>query len=137
MTKEKTALHIPTAIQVCTDLKTHLGTSLGAQDMTPKMTFQLWKNALLRVPVSHGALAFCPLVLWEQARPDSADDYVPQMMSSTQWATVKISPWERINDSLSKSNRDQARCQPTAAQEIQQQQYNDGLHREQQRPHLD
>merc|ERR1712223_1760227 len=52
LTKEKTALVIPNAIQVTTDTDKHFFTSFAARDKTYMMLFKLWQNALLEQPAS-------------------------------------------------------------------------------------
>jgi len=47
LTKEKTALVIPNAIQVTTDNERLFFTSFGARDKTFLMLFRIWQNALL------------------------------------------------------------------------------------------
>lgn len=47
MTKEKTALVIPNAIQICTHTEKHFFTSFGARDKAHLMLFRVWQNALL------------------------------------------------------------------------------------------
>lgn len=48
ITKEKTALVIPNAIQVCTESgERHFFTSFGARDKTYLMLFRVWQNALM------------------------------------------------------------------------------------------
>jgi len=52
LTKEKTALVIPNAIQVTTDTDKHFFTSFAARDKSYMMLFKLWQNALLDQPAS-------------------------------------------------------------------------------------
>ena len=53
ITKEKTALVIPNAIQICTENdERHFFTSFAARDRTYMMLFKLWQNALLDQPAS-------------------------------------------------------------------------------------
>jgi len=52
MTKEKTALVIPNAVQICTGNEKHFFTSFAARDKTHMMLFRLWQNALLDSPAS-------------------------------------------------------------------------------------
>jgi len=52
MTKEKTALVIPNAVQICTDSEKLFFTSFTARDKTHMMLFRLWQNALLDSPAS-------------------------------------------------------------------------------------
>jgi hypothetical protein len=47
LTKEKTALVIPNAIQVTTNTERYFFTSFGARDKTFLMLFRIWQNALL------------------------------------------------------------------------------------------
>ena len=48
ITKEKTALVIPNAIQLCTENdERHFFTSFAARDRSYMMLFKLWQNALL------------------------------------------------------------------------------------------
>lgn len=52
MTKEKTALVIPNAVQICTDSEKLFFTSFAARDKTHMMLFRLWQNALLDSPAT-------------------------------------------------------------------------------------
>ncbi|XP_071454915.1 protein Aster-B-like [Hetaerina americana] len=53
ITKEKTALVIPNAIQVCTETgERHFFTSFGARDKTYLMLFRVWQNALMEERMS-------------------------------------------------------------------------------------
>ncbi|XP_046387385.1 protein Aster-B-like isoform X2 [Ischnura elegans] len=53
ITKEKTALVIPNAIQVCTESgERHFFTSFGARDKTYLMLFRVWQNALMEERMS-------------------------------------------------------------------------------------
>lgn len=52
MTKEKTALVIPNAVQICTGSEKLFFTSFAARDKTHMMLFRLWQNALLDSPAS-------------------------------------------------------------------------------------
>merc|ERR1719312_270770 len=52
MTKEKTALVIPNAIQICTNSEKLFFTSFAARDKTHMMLFRLWQNALLDSPAT-------------------------------------------------------------------------------------
>ena len=53
ITKEKTALVIPNAIQICTENdERHFFTSFAARDRSYMMLFKLWQNALLDQPAS-------------------------------------------------------------------------------------
>lgn len=52
LTKEKTALVIPNAIQVGTESEKHFFTSFAARDKAYVMLFKLWQNALLDQPAS-------------------------------------------------------------------------------------
>lgn len=47
LTKEKTALVIPNAIQICTDADKHFFCSFGARDKTYVVLFRTWQQALL------------------------------------------------------------------------------------------
>jgi len=47
LTKEKTALVIPNAIQVTSNNERFFFTSFGARDKTFLMLFRIWQNALL------------------------------------------------------------------------------------------
>lgn len=47
LTKEKTALVIPNAIQICTDTEKHFFCSFGARDKTYVVLFRTWQQALL------------------------------------------------------------------------------------------
>ncbi|GAB6027433.1 hypothetical protein CHUAL_001696 [Chamberlinius hualienensis] len=67
MTKEKTALVIPNAIQVCTTNEKHFFTSFGARDKTYLMMFRVWQNALLDQPMS-------PQELWQWIHYSYGDD---------------------------------------------------------------
>ena len=46
LTKEKTALVIPNAIQVCTDKEKHFFASFTTRDKAYSMFFKLWQSAL-------------------------------------------------------------------------------------------
>ena len=50
MTKEKTALVIPNAIQICTATDKYFFTSFTTRDKTHVVMFKLWQNALLDNP---------------------------------------------------------------------------------------
>ncbi|XP_066591813.1 protein Aster-B-like [Prorops nasuta] len=52
MTKEKTALVIPNAIQICTGTDKFFLTSFGSRDKTYLMLFRVWQNALIGQPMS-------------------------------------------------------------------------------------
>ncbi|KAG8230589.1 hypothetical protein J437_LFUL004502 [Ladona fulva] len=53
ITKEKTALVIPNAIQICTESgERHFFTSFGARDKTYLMLFRVWQNALMEERMS-------------------------------------------------------------------------------------
>jgi len=52
MTKEKTALVIPNAVQICTNSEKLFFTSFAARDKTHMMLFRLWQNALLDSPAT-------------------------------------------------------------------------------------
>lgn len=47
VTKEKTALVIPNAIQICTETDKHFFCSFGARDKTYVILFRTWQQALL------------------------------------------------------------------------------------------
>ena len=47
MTKEKTALVIPNAIQINTDGEKHFFTTFATRDKTYLMLFRIWQNALM------------------------------------------------------------------------------------------
>ena len=47
LTKEKTALVIPNAIQICTESEKHFFCSFGARDKTYVVLFRTWQQALL------------------------------------------------------------------------------------------
>ena len=47
LTKEKTALVIPNAIQICSDSDKHFFCSFGARDKTYVVLFRTWQQALL------------------------------------------------------------------------------------------
>ena len=60
ITKEKTALVIPNAIQLCTENdERHFFTSFAARDRSYMMLFKLWQNALL--DQVNDPLAFNPI----------------------------------------------------------------------------
>ena len=50
MTKEKTALVIPNAVQICTGSDKYFFTSFAARDKTHVVMFRLWQNSLLDNP---------------------------------------------------------------------------------------
>ncbi len=50
MTKEKTALVIPNAVQICTGSDKYFFTSFAARDKTHVLMFRLWQNSLLDNP---------------------------------------------------------------------------------------
>ena len=50
MTKEKTALVIPNAVQICTGNDKYFFTSFTARDKTHVVMFRLWQNSLLDNP---------------------------------------------------------------------------------------
>lgn len=50
MTKEKTALVIPNAVQICTGSDKYFFTSFAARDKTHVVMFRLWQNSLLDSP---------------------------------------------------------------------------------------
>merc|ERR1711970_1305046 len=52
MKKEKTALVIPNAVQVCAGSEKLFFTSFAARDKTHMMLFRLWQNALLDSPAT-------------------------------------------------------------------------------------
>lgn len=47
MTKEKTALVIPNAVEIRTDGEKHFFTSFASRDKTYLMLFRIWQNALM------------------------------------------------------------------------------------------
>lgn len=47
MTKEKTALVIPNAIEIRTEGEKHFLTSFASRDKTYLMLFRIWQNALM------------------------------------------------------------------------------------------
>jgi len=56
MKKEKTALVIPNAVQVCAGTDKFFFTSFAARDKTYVMLFRLWQNALLDSPASQSEI---------------------------------------------------------------------------------
>ena len=50
MTKEKTALVIPNAVQICTGNEKYFFTSFAARDKSHVVMFRLWQNSLLDSP---------------------------------------------------------------------------------------
>lgn len=56
LTKEKTALVIPNAIQICTDADKHFFCSFGARDKTYVVLFRTWQQALLDQPLGNQEL---------------------------------------------------------------------------------
>lgn len=47
MTKEKTALVIPNAVEIRTEGEKHFFTSFASRDKTYLMLFRIWQNALM------------------------------------------------------------------------------------------
>jgi len=75
MTKEKTALVIPNAIQICTGHEKFFFTSFTARDKTHMMLFRLWQNALLDSPASHAEIwTWVHSVYGEKSMPDSDNE---------------------------------------------------------------
>jgi len=75
MTKEKTALVIPNAIQICTGHEKYFFTSFAARDKTHMMLFRLWQNALLDSPASHAEIwTWVHSVYGEKSVPDSDNE---------------------------------------------------------------
>lgn len=56
LTKEKTALVIPNAIQICSDSDKHFFCSFGARDKTYVVLFRTWQQALLDQPIGNQEL---------------------------------------------------------------------------------
>jgi len=56
MTKEKTALVIPNAIQICTISEKFFFCSFATRDKTHMMLFRVWQNALMDSPASQNEL---------------------------------------------------------------------------------
>ena len=56
MTKEKTALVIPNAVQICTGNDKYFFTSFAARDKTHVVMFRLWQNSLLDNPANQPEL---------------------------------------------------------------------------------
>ncbi|XP_059352957.1 protein Aster-B-like isoform X2 [Daphnia carinata] len=56
LTKEKTALVIPNAIQICTETDKHFFCSFGARDKTYVVLFRTWQQALLDQPLGNQEL---------------------------------------------------------------------------------
>ncbi|XP_046446712.1 protein Aster-B-like isoform X1 [Daphnia pulex] len=56
LTKEKTALVIPNAIQICTEADKHFFCSFGARDKTYVVLFRTWQQALLDQPLGNQEL---------------------------------------------------------------------------------
>jgi len=56
MTKEKTALVIPNAVQICTGTDKYFFTSFTARDKTHVVMFRLWQNSLLDNPAQHAEI---------------------------------------------------------------------------------
>ena len=56
MTKEKTALVIPNAVQICTGTEKYFFTSFTARDKTHVVMFRLWQNSLLDNPAQHAEI---------------------------------------------------------------------------------
>lgn len=68
MTKEKTALVIPNAIEIRTEGEKHFLTSFASRDKTYLMLFRIWQNALMdQVCVSINVLCclFCNMLAQE------------------------------------------------------------------------
>ncbi|CAH3152799.1 unnamed protein product, partial [Porites evermanni] len=54
--KEKTALVIPNAVQVCTETEKYFFASFISRDTTYTVLFRIWQNALLDQPLSPSEL---------------------------------------------------------------------------------
>jgi len=75
MKKEKTALVIPNAIQVCAGSDKFFFTSFAARDKTYVMLFRLWQNALLDSPATQGEVwGWVQAVYGEQTSRYNSDD---------------------------------------------------------------
>lgn len=104
LTKEKTALVIPNAILITTEMEKYFITSFAARDKTFLMLFRIWQNALLNKPMMQQEIWQCVHnVYGEQLglTSDDEDDYIDpkNQLSKKENSTGEKLPSRRIINS--------------------------------------